>query len=365
MPDRTEFILVINPGSTSTKLAIFAASQSDENPQLVQESTIRYEEGELPAGSTVIEQLESRTESVRGIVQSFPQREQIKLIMARGGPLHPIAGGVYAVNNAMLEDLRSCKYADHASNLAALIGEELKSELNSELYIADPVTVDEFEPLARLSGLPEIERKCRSHALNIKATGRMAARQLGIRFEDSRFVVAHMGGGISIAALNGGRIIDVNDALLGMGPFGPERAGALPLAGMLDLFEQYDGDRKELESLLSRKSGLRAYLGTADLQEVEKRISLGDAEAKLVFDAMVYQIAKEVAAMATVHRLHLHAIVFTGGMAQSELLISELENRLNSLAPFLHFPGEHEMLALAQAGSRVLLGHEQILTYTP
>ncbi len=364
MDHTTSFILVINPGSTSTKLAIFRYGADTGDLVLNTESIIRYGQDELPSGTSIVAQLDLRTAGVREFIRNFNDKDRFRVIMARGGPLRPLQGGVYEVNEAMLDDLRECRYADHASNLAALIGAELRRELDLPLYIADPVTVDEFTALARISGVPGIERKCRSHALNIKATARKAAERLDKDLSESRFVVAHMGGGISIAALDAGRIVDVNDALLGMGPFGPERAGALPLAGVLDLAYDHAGDRPGLERLLTKSSGLAAYLGTADLEEVEERIEAGDTEAQVYFEAMVYQISKEIAAMASVLHFNLDGIILTGGMSQSQRLIRDIKSRIGKIGPVLVYPGEMEMEALAQAGARILAGKETIHQYT-
>ncbi len=353
-------ILVINPGSTSTKLGIFQFQRIPKTLELIKEVTLDHSTQELPSGP-VLNQLSVRSQAVRNFLKESALSPQ--LIMARGAPLHPMTGGVYAVNEAMLNDLRSARYADHASNLAALIGAEIAAKDQLPIYIADPITTDEFEPLARISGVPRIARKSRSHALNIKAVTRTLCLKQNQSFTSSHWVVCHMGGGISVAALKNGRIVDVNDALLGMGPFSPERAGALPLSALISLAYSGKYTQAELKTLLSRNSGLVAYLGTADLREVERRIQKGDDQASLIFQAMAYQIAKEIAAMATVLACDLTGIILTGGMAHSTLLCSTISERVKAIATVHIEPGEHELEALAQAGLRILTGEASVQNY--
>lgn len=353
-------ILVINLGSTSTKLGVFQFQLTDNSLSLVEEVVLDHSTSALPQGP-VLNQLEFRLKAVRNFIASTHLVPDI--IMARGAPLQPMIGGIYAVNKEMLEDIRLARYADHASNLAALIGAKIGAERDLPVYISDPITLDEFEPLARISGVPGIERKSRSHALNIKAVTRKVCSAQNKSFSSSNWVVCHMGGGISVAALKNGRIIDVNDALLGMGPFGPERAGALPISALLSLAYSGEYNQAELATLLSRKSGLVAYLGTADLREVEHRIENGDDQAELIFQAMAYQIAKEIASMASVLFFNLNGIVLTGGMAHSDRLCSEITRRIQKIASIYIEPGEYELEALAQAGLRVLSGKETVRNY--
>ena len=355
-------MLVINPGSTTTKLAIYQFELASNSIERLQQVTLDHTGDRLLAAGQVLNQLDLRLEAVRQFLES----SQIvpDLIMARGGPLRPLEGGIYAVNQAMIDDLRSARYADHASNLAALIGIDLSASGAIPVYIADPITTDEFEPLARISGVPGIERKSRSHALNIKASTRRLCRKLGRSIYESRWVVCHMGGGISVAALKNGHIIDVNDALLGMGPFSPERSGALPSSGLLDLAYSGDYTRLELEVLLSKHSGLVGYLDTADLREVEESIAAGDEQAQLIFQAMAYQISKEIAAMASVLKFNLDGILLTGGMAHSTLLCESISTRVRSVAAIHIEAGENELEALAEAGLQLLLGNEPVKNYS-
>ncbi len=353
----TGHILVINPGSTSTKLAIFHYDLSEMKIACYQEAILDH--SDIEGG--LLDQLEHRYEAVESFLKSTTS--DIQLIMARGAPLRPLEGGTYVVDQMMIDDLKSARYANHASNLAALIGNEIGQIHNIPTYITDPITTDDFEPLARISGVPDIVRKSRSHALNIKASLRKLCARMDLDFFESNWVVAHMGGGISIAAVKNGRIIDVNDALLGMGPFSPERAGALPLAGILDLVFDKKMRRKDIEHMLSKESGLKGYLGTSNLKNVEQRVKSGDQGAHLIFQAMVYQIAKEISAMASVHKFKMNGILLTGGMAHSSLLCNAISDRISALTQVYLEPGENEMESLAQAGLRVLLAIEPVKNY--
>jgi len=284
-------------------------------------------------------------------------------VAGRGGPLRPLEGGSYRIDDELLADLRSARWGEHASLLGGLLAEAIAVERGLPAFVVDPVTVDELDPVARISGVPEIDRLGRGHALSLKAISRLAAADCGKPLAETRFAVAHLGGGISVAALRGGRIVDINDALLGMGPFSPYRAGALPLRGILDLVFNGEQSRSTIEKKLRAESGLYAYLGTGDLLAIEARMADGDRRAAEVFDAMAYQIAKELGAMAAALCMELDGILLTGGMSRSDLLVGALKNRLSSLAPFKVYPGEREMEALALGALRVLRGEEQAKSY--
>jgi len=345
-------ILIINPGSTSTKLAIYNYDIESNRLDMVDETLM----GHSGLDASIAGQLDIRYEDVDHFLTSA--QVDIQIIMARGAPLRPLDGGTYQVNELMLDDLRTGKYSRHASNLAALIGDRIGNKFDIPVYITDPTTTDEFEDVARISGVPGISRKSRSHALNIKASLRKLCLRLHKNYIESSWVICHMGGGISVAAVRNGRIIDVNDALLGMGPFSPERAGALPISGILDLAFETNPDRNSIEELLSKESGLKGYLGTTDLQQVEARIEAGDTEAQLIYQAMVYQISKEIAAMASVHKFQMDGILLTGGMANSVSLCDSISERVQALTEIFVEPGENEMEAMAQAGFRILSGTE-------
>jgi butyrate kinase len=350
-------VLVINPGSTSTKVAVWSL----EGPVL--QKTANHPSEELAKYPQVVDQFQLRMKAIQAVVSDWLEPHKLAAVVGRGGPLRPLEGGTYRISDSMLDDLRSAKWSNHASNLGAIIAHHLAGQLAIPCFVVDPVTVDEFHPLARVSGVPEIRRKARSHALNIKATARQAAASINKPLELTNFVVAHMGGGLSICALQGGRIIDVNDALLGMGPFSPERAGALPIGGLVKLCYSGKFTEGEIVRKLSTESGLKAYLGTPDCVEVERRIAAGDEEAKLYYDAMLYQIAKEIGAMAAVLRGKLDGIILTGGMANSPLLTETLQGYVSFLGKVFVIPGEKEMEALALGAFRVLEGKEEAKVY--
>ncbi|MGD8923190.1 MAG: butyrate kinase, partial [Candidatus Zixiibacteriota bacterium] len=287
----------------------------------------------------------------------------IAAVVGRGAPLKPLEGGCYGISDQMLDDLRTRRYSNHASSLGALIAHHLGQRYDVPSVISDPITVDNFTDLARVSGIPEIQRKCRSHALNIKEVSRREAEKLGKKLEEVNFVTCHMGGGISVAALQAGKIVDVNDGLLGMGPFSPDRAGALPIGGLVKLCFSGEYTEKELTDKLSKKSGLVAYLGKADLREVEQMIDGGDEKAALYFNAMAYQIAKEIGIASVVLKGDFQAIILTGGMANSQRLVSEIKKYVAFLGEVTVVPGEFEMEALAAAGVRYLSGQEKLKTY--
>ncbi len=353
-----QLILVINPGSTSTKLAIF-----DTADQLHRQ-TIEHPSDQLAQFDLTSEQFDLRRQAIEAWLETVDVSDRIfSAIAGRGAPLKPLEGGTYSISAQLLEDVRSSRYSNHASNLGPMLADYFSKKFTVPAFITDPITVDNFTDLARLSGLPEIERKCRAHALNIKAVGRREAEQLGKSLNESSFIVAHMGGGISVAVLDRGRIVDVNDGLLGMGPFSPDRAGSLPIGRLVELCYSGKYSKAELEKILSKKSGLMAYIGEADLRKVEEMIDGGDKRAELIFDGMCYQIAKEIGACATVLSGHLDGIILTGGMANSTRLCERISSRVKFIGPVLLCPGEFEMSALAEGAVRALDGSEEIKTY--
>ncbi len=355
MPD---LLLIINPGSTSTKMALFDADRK------VSEETVRHDSAELAKFDNVADQFEHRMHEIDKWIGSLNlQGGDVKAVIGRGAPLKPLEGGSYGISEQMLEDLRSRKYSNHASNLGAIIAEHLAKRYNVPSLISDPITIDNFTDVARVSGVPEIERKCRVHALNIKEVCRREAAKSGKKLEEVSYVAVHMGGGVSVAALQGGKVIDVNDALLGMGPFSPDRAGALPIGGLVKLCYSGKFTEKQMIDKLSKSSGLVAYLGVADLREVEKLIDRGDQKAQLHFDAMAYQIAKEIGQAAVALCGKFDAIVLTGGMANSQRLVAQIKKYVSFLGAVRVVPGEFEMEALAAAGMRVLSGQEKLKVY--
>lgn len=353
-----EVVLVINPGSTSTKVAIY----SREGP--VFETNVKHDASELAKFDLVTEQLELRWAVIsKCILENLNPDFEVVGVVGRGGPLRPLEEGAYTISTPMLEDLRSCKYANHVSNLGAIIADRFARQYGVPGLIVDPVTVDNLIPEARISGHPLIERKSLAHVLNIRSTARAVAAKLGRPLTSVNFVVAHMGGGISVVAVRGGKIIDLNNALLAQGPFSPNRAGSLPIGPLVKLCFSGKYTEKELLNILSKESGLKAYLGTADVEEVLRRIAAGDEMADLIFEAMVYQIAKEIGAMAAVLKGKVDAIILTGGMSNSKELTDRVSEYVSFLAPIHVLPGEREMEALAEGAFRVLDGKETAKQY--
>jgi len=352
-------ILVINPGSTSTKLAVF------EDEQLLHGETIAHPHQQLAAFPRIPDQYAFRRDAVLAFLEKHTvQPGSLQAVVGRGGLLRPLASGTYRVNELMLQELRTPnKERDHVTNLGALIANEIAQPLGIPAFIVDPVCVDEMEPLARISGLPEIERKSLSHVLSLKSAARRAARDLGRPYEQLNLLVVHMGGGISVTAHRQGRMVDVNQALDGTGPFSPERAGGLPFGDVMRLCFSGKYTYDELFRRMTRQAGLLAHLDTNDAAEVEKRIAGGDEHARLIYEAMAYQIAKEIGLMATVLKGKVDATVLTGGLARSSMLVSWIRERVEWIAPLIVYPGEDEMLAMVQGALRVLRGEEEAKEY--
>jgi butyrate kinase len=353
-------ILVVNPGSTSTKLSIF------EDRVAVVTETVSHDAAALAQFASLMDQLPMRLAIVRDfLARHKTELSDVSAIACRGGLLQPLPSGTYRVNEAMVRDLQNPAMGAHASNLAACIGFELSKESGVPSYIVDPVVVDELASLARLSGLKGIERVSIFHALNQKAIARQAALDLGKPYEEANLIVVHLGGGISVGAHHLGRVVDVNNALNGDGPFAPERAGSLPAVGLVKLCFSGMYSQAEVMKLLAGKGGLVSHLGTNDARTVEKMISEGDEHARLVYTAMAYTIAKTVGEMATVLEGHVDAIVITGGIARSAFLVDEITRRVQFIAPIRVYPGEDEMKALALGVLRVLDGSAPAAVYPP
>ena len=358
-------VLVINPGSTSTKVAVYA----DETPLFVQ--ILQHQADQIARYAHIADQYEFRRDAVIGLLNEHAiPLDSLTAVVGRGGVLHPVPSGTFRVNDLMLHDMMHAVEREHASNLGPILAHEIAGRAGVPAFTVDPVSVDEFEPLARISGLPEIERRSISHALNLKVTARRASQDLGRRYEDVNLIGVHMGGGITASAHRRGRMIDVNQALDGTGPFSPERSGGLPpgdVARMCYAFPPYQDMHLTYNQMFKKiagQGGLVAHLGTSDATEVERRIQAGDAHAALVYEAMAYQIAKEIGLMATVLKGQVDAIYLTGGLAHSTLLMNWIVERTSWIAPILTYPGQDEMLALAQGALRVLNGQETALEYT-
>jgi butyrate kinase len=350
-------ILAINPGSTSTKLAVY------EKNKLLFEETVRHSDVEIMKFADVADQLEFRMETIKAVLleRGFPLTI-LDAVVGRGGMLKPLSSGTYIVGESILEDARSGKYGNHASNLGPILSAEIGAEHNIPAYIVDPVGVDELMDEARISGLVDIERKSHVHALNIKAVSRKIAIQIGRNMPEANFVVAHLGGGISVAALQGGRIVDVNNAE-NEGPFSPERAGGLPAKQLVQLCYSGKYTEKELLQRITKQGGIFSYLGTKSVIEVEKRALDGDTEAELILKAMIHQIGKEIGAMATVLEGRMDGIILTGGIAHSDRIVGWIREKIRFLGEVFVVPGEAEMEALAAGAFRVLTGEEEAKIY--
>ena len=356
-------ILVINPGSTSTAIALF------EDDRLLDKETIRHSSKELLEYIKIFDQHKFREE----IIINFLKKKNIDInsldaIVGRGGVLKPVKSGAYRINKLMLEDLKERPRIEHASNLGAVIAYDLAQKIGAPSFIVDSVAVDELEPVARISGMSDIERESLCHVLNLKAAARRMAQELGKSYEDLDLIVVHLGGGVSVSAHSKGRMIDVNNASA-EGPFTPERTGGLPSVELVKLCYSQKYTLREMLKKLIGRGGLVDYLGTNNLLEVEERIAKGDKKAELLYQAMAYQVAKEIAAMAAVLKGKVNAIVITGNGARDKgalgkTFVNWIKERVNFIAPVTVYPGTDEMLALALAALRVLKGDEEALEYT-
>jgi butyrate kinase len=353
-----QVVVVINPGSTSTKIAIY--NRSGE----IGSQNVTHQQSELDKFVRVTDQLEYRYTMIRQWLSEYFDGKDLKVVgvVGRGGIVKPLEGGTYRISESFLKDAKECTYGEHAANLGGLLADRLKSEFDlKEIYTVDPISCDNMSPKSRISGVPGIVRDGRGHPLNMKMTARKIAKKQNIPFDKTNYVIAHLGGGISVSLVQAGRLVDINDALLGMGPFSPNRAGALPLRGVMKLC--YTKSEKEVASLLSKNSGLKAYLGTEDLREVLKMVEMGDENAKLIYEAFVYQIAKEIGAYFAASKCKAQAIIITGGIAFNEKFNSDLQEYVGNLTEFHVYPGENEMQALAEGVFRVIDGVEMAQEY--
>lgn len=352
-----KYVLAINPGSTSTKLSIF------EEEKEVKSKKVEHKKDELEKFNHVIEQYDYRL----NIILDWLCEEDIMLkeliaVVGRGGLLRPIPGGTYIVTDLMVGDLENCINGEHASNLGGLLAKGIADLVDIPSYIVDPVAVDEFNDVARISGLKEIPRISLVHALNIKAVVNRRAKELNKNIEDLNFIVAHLGGGISISPIEKGRIIDVNNANHG-GPFSPERTGTLPCGDLVKLCYSGKYSYKEMKSMIQNKGGLYSYLGTSDAREAYNRILSGDKYAELIYNAMAYQIGKEIASNAPALKGKVDNIIITGGLAYAAYLISKIEEMVNFIAPIVIYPGENEMESLNLGALRVIHNIEKYKIY--
>ncbi|PWW30489.1 butyrate kinase [Cytobacillus oceanisediminis] len=353
MLEQEHRILVINPGSTSTKIGVF------DNEISVLEKTLRHDSDVINSFENIIDQYEFRKKTIlETLDHEGINISKLSAVCGRGGLLRPIEGGTYSVNEAMLADLRAGFAGQHASNLGGILAYEIASGLNIPSYIVDPVVVDELDSIARISGFSMIERKSIFHALNQKAVARRVAKDLGRKYEELNLIVTHMGGGITVGAHKQGRVVDVNNGLHGDGPFSPERAGTVPAGDLVGLCYSGSFYREEVMKKLVGQGGLVGYLGTNDAVKVEKMIENGDEKAKLVYSAMAYQVAKEIGSASAVLGGKVDAIILTGGLAYGKGFVKEISERINWIADVIIQPGENELQALAEGALRVLRGEE-------
>ncbi len=352
-------LLVINPGSTSTKVAVFQGERIEAS------GVLRHDAAAIAAFPRIFDQFDMRREAVYQFLadNSFPIG-RFSAVIGRGGVLPPVEGGVYIVDDTMVEALYEYGW-NHASSLGALIARDIAAAAGIPAYIADPVTTDELDDVARITGLPEIERRSVFHALNQKAVARRAARALGREYCECNLIVVHLGGGISVGGHRKGRVAEVSNALDGEGPYAPERSGSLPNTGVVKLCFSGAYTEREIRKKITGQGGLVAYLGTNSLLDVEKRIAEGDEHARLCYEGMAYQVAKEIGRVACAMSGEADAIVVAGGAANSTMLVELITDRVKFIAKVLVYPGEEEMQALAQAAIRALAGAEQAKRMSP
>ena len=352
-------VLTINPGSTSTKFALF------EEGMLIFEKNLSHTTEELQPFKKIVDQFQFRKDLIMSeLLDNGTDFSCIKAVVGRGGLIRPIESGIYRVNDRMKEDLRAGLLGEHASNLGGLIADEIASALpGSEAYIVDPVVVDELKDVARISGHPAIERMSIFHALNQKAVARLYASFAGKKYEDLNLIIAHLGGGVSVGAHEKGRVVDVNNALNGDGPFSPERSGGLPSGQLADLCFSGKFTHEEVRSMLTGKGGMVAYLGTNNFMDVCRCAGEEGGKAALIRDAFVYQVGKAIGAMGSALKGKVDAVILTGGIAYQEDTVNLIKPMIDFIAEVVVYPGEDEMRALAFNGLLALDGKIEIKTY--
>ncbi|OPF52180.1 butyrate kinase [Clostridium baratii] len=351
-------LLIINPGSTSTKIGVY------EDEREILEETLRHSSDEIGKYPTIVDQLDFRKDVILKVLEEKNfDIKTLNAVVGRGGMLKPIPGGTYEVTDDLVADLKKGVQGQHASNLGGILAKEIGNELNIPSFIVDPVVVDELEEVARISGVPELPRKSKFHALNQKAVAKRFGKESGKGYENLNLIVTHMGGGVSVGAHKKGKVVDVNNALDGDGPFSPERAGGVPVGDLVKMCFSGKYSEKEVYSKLVGKGGCVAYLNTNDFRDVLKLSEEGNKEAQLIYDAFIYQVAKEIGAMATVLEGNVDKIILTGGMAYSEKVVGDITKRVGWISEVKTYPGEDELLALAQGAIRVLDGEEKAKEY--
>ncbi len=350
-------ILAVDPGSTSTKIGVLTNGK-------IHKTTIEHKRELLNHFGHIMNQKDMRFKTVkRFLKKNGYDKIKFDAIAGRGGLIKPIESGVYEVNHIMLQDLKKGINGYHASNLGGILAYEFAKLFHCHAFIIDPVVVDEMENVAKISGFKDIERKSIFHALNQKSTARKAAEKLGKRYDDVNLIVAHMGGGVSIGAHQQGKVVDVNNALDGDGPFAMERTGSLPVGDLIRLIENKKYTTAELLGIFSKKGGVYSYLNSVNMVEIEKKISNGDNYSKLIIDGLIYQIAKEIGSLAAAIDGKVDAIVLTGGLAKSKFITTNIEKKVKFISTVMVFGGEFELEALIESSKKAIMGVEKIKEY--
>ena len=348
--------LIINPGSTSTKIGVF------EDETLLFEETLRHSTEEIAQYASIVDQKDFRKQIILDLLEKKNfDIKSLQVIVGRGGMLKPIPGGTYAVSDELLEDLKIGKQGQHASNLGGILAREIGDSIGVPSYIVDPVVVDELMPIARYSGVPELPRTSVFHALNQKAVAKRYAKEKGVAYDSLNLIVVHMGGGVSVGAHEKGRVIDVFNA--GDGAFSPERAGAVPSGALIKMCFSGEYTEKEVYKKIVGGGGFNAYLGTNDMRDVAKMIDEGDSHSDEVREAFILQVCKNIGSMSCVLKGKVDQIIVTGGIAYNKAVVDKMEERAGFIAPFTVYPGEDELLALTQGALRVLSGEEEAMVY--
>lgn len=353
-------ILIINPGSTSTKIGVF------EDETQIMETTLRHSTEEIERYASIIDQKDFRKEVIiNALKENSIDLASIDVVVGRGGMLKPIPGGTYATSDALIEDLKIGVQGQHASNLGGILAKEIAQEIGTNVpsYIVDPTVVDELAPVARFSGHPELPRVSIFHALNQKAVAKRYANETNQKYEDLNLIVVHMGGGVSVGAHKNGKVIDVANALDGDGPFSPERTGGLPSGSLVKLCFSGKYTEAEVKKMINGNGGFNAYLGTNDMRDVLKMAHEGNETARAVADAFHYQLCKEIGAMAVVLQGKVDQIILTGGIAYGQETVDTMKAQVSWISDVTVYPGEDELLALAQGALRVMKGEEKALEY--
>ncbi len=350
--------LIINPGSTSTKIGVF------EDETLLFEETLRHSTEEIAQYASIADQKDFRKNIIVNLLKEKNfDIKSLNMVVGRGGMLKPIPGGTYAVTDELLADLKVGVQGQHASNLGGMLAREIGDEIGAPSFIVDPVVVDELMPIARYSGVPELPRKSVFHALNQKAVAKRYAKEVGKSYDELNLIVVHMGGGVSVGPHKNGKVIDIFNALDGDGAFSPERAGGVPSGDLIKMCFSGKYSEKEVYKKVVGNGGFNAYLGTNDMRNVEKMVNDGDAKAEEIRKAFILQVSKDIGSMACVLEGKVDQIVVTGGIAYDKAVVAGLKERCEWIAPFTVYPGEDELLALAQGGLRVVNGEEKAMEY--